>query len=904
MELRDTVRKATRKSNMTEATVLTFGGGFASVAIGGTGKVIHGIKVVGGAPVPGEKVDIDYSTDKPVVRSRAGSAGKTTIIYSGGGGPSGSASSVSSEAPPPQTDWFDQAGWSIDANGSIVSASGATTIFNNGQITLGTSNDVAIMSSADATYRIWVGNATAGSAPFSVTKAGALTATSAEIGGWNVNATTIYDDTSSIILNSSNATIQVGSGVNYILIDGANDLIRSSNFSSGSAGWRIQESGDAEFNNILARGSIYASIFEYGTIQSTAGTLAVTKSAAKLQKDFTTPAYLYTRTAGGYTSGVFDFEEDMGGNSRVSAYDVVHIKKFDSSGVKQAYMYVESITDMTGYRRAGVSMMYGDVSTTFEEGTGFLVYGRHGDGSIYLSADDIIGSSANMSIMTHSYGVINSLSIWADGSGYSVNDILTLTDGSGYGSGCTVKVLTRTGDNGVATFSIQTKGSGYGPGVHSTTGGTGTGAQFFVADMDGPWDTTDLKVRIGNMDGSYGTPTDRYGIGIGDFSGGNFLSYNAEVADSFVIKTGDGAITLDDDGITLGDPGELNNQYSVKWLATGGDLLMGISSYESGGTAWNQIRNETYGSRHTAVSIEANCNTGYTSKVTLGANYNFTTERAWLTVAAASSWNNIWFYADEVQVTNSNGHNANFTVLGNTSLKNTYVNGGLGIGSIGFVTTSGRVKATEAMFVGTGLTVGSTSSPTLTNGSIQAGGTIRSAGAYSNDYSGDGIEMYLSGSIGLILSYDRTGGHYLQTQIRGDPLVFYEGTSARITIDNADMYTVALTAYEGSSTVTGWSSFSYKKIEYKRVGRTMYVYFRLEGTSNSATTTFTLPYGCAVYGGVGFMFAGQNNGTWGNGSWGWLGNGSSTLYLYWYIPNGSWTASGNKICRGHFVYEI
>lgn len=46
-------------------------------------------------------------------------------------------------------------------------------------MTLGTGNDVAIVSASDATYRFWAGHATAASAPFSVTKGGAMYASNA-----------------------------------------------------------------------------------------------------------------------------------------------------------------------------------------------------------------------------------------------------------------------------------------------------------------------------------------------------------------------------------------------------------------------------------------------------------------------------------------------------------------------------------------------------------------------------------------------------------------------------------------------------------------------------------------------------------------------------------------------------
>lgn len=50
-------------------------------------------------------------------------------------------------------------------------------------ITAGSGNNVGVLDGADATYRIYAGNATPGSAPFRVTQAGALTATSATITG-------------------------------------------------------------------------------------------------------------------------------------------------------------------------------------------------------------------------------------------------------------------------------------------------------------------------------------------------------------------------------------------------------------------------------------------------------------------------------------------------------------------------------------------------------------------------------------------------------------------------------------------------------------------------------------------------------------------------------------------------
>lgn len=47
--------------------------------------------------------------------------------------------------------------------------------------------------------------------------------------------------------------------------------------------------------------------------------------------------------------------------------------------------------------------------------------------------------------------------------------------------------------------------------------------------------------------------------------------------------------------------------------------------------------------------------------------------------------------------------------------------------------------------------------------------------------------------------------------------------------------------YSATSTIVGWSSFTIKKIYYIIVGKQLFVRWYLGGTSNSTSTTFTLP---------------------------------------------------------------
>jgi len=49
------------------------------------------------------------------------------------------------------------------------------------------------------------------------------------------------------------------------------------------------------------------------------------------------------------------------------------------------------------------------------------------------------------------------------------------------------------------------------------------------------------------------------------------------------------------------------------------------------------------------------------------------------------------------------------------------------------------------------------------------------------------------------------------------------------------------TDYSSSSTVTGWSSFTTKQVYYKKIGKVVFVFFDLNGTSNATSASFTLP---------------------------------------------------------------
>jgi hypothetical protein len=117
--------------------------------------------------------------------------------------------------------------------------------------------------------------------------------------------------------------------------------------------------------------------------------------------------------------------------------------------------------------------------------------------------------------------------------------------------------------------------------------------------------------------------------------------------------------------------------------------------------------------------------------------------------------------------------------------------------------------------------------------------------------------------------------------------------------------------FSEQSTIVGWSSFTTKIIRYKVVGKMVFGYINIVGTSNSTSTNFTLPFAASsAYGSVtsyngGFVCTDnittcqayitmtQSSNVINCGIW-----ASATA------STATWAASGNKMIRGHFFYEI
>jgi hypothetical protein len=416
-------------------------------------------------------------------------------------------------------------GWTL---GALSLTGGNATLHNTGYIDLGTGNDIARLDAANATYRLWVGHATASSAPFRVTKAGALTASNAviageitansgSIGGWTINSGylsgtnvglapsdypfyagatyanratapfrvtsagvltasgaiitgTISADAGSIAgwtiagehlyagtgsgrvglqptsypfyagsetpasapfrvtpagaLTASNATITgtinasagsitgslyVGSVGNRLHLDGDNKRIESTNFASGTSGFRIEGAdGSAEFNNVTVRGAINAAVFNYQQIAATAGSLVVTKGAGKALRSIITSVSVSSGLpwipSGDATTYNFVIDiEDPDGLSHSAAgalWTVDDIVRIKDPAVADVWATIVAKADMTTYWRLAVLQESGGSSIyTFPAGSSVINYGQSGDGLVRITAD--ASNNPYISIATH-----------------------------------------------------------------------------------------------------------------------------------------------------------------------------------------------------------------------------------------------------------------------------------------------------------------------------------------------------------------------------------------------------------------------------------------------------------------------------------------------------------------------
>jgi hypothetical protein len=433
-------------------------------------------------------------------------------------------------------------GWTINA-ASLTG--GDVTLHSTGYLLLGTGNDIVRLDAANATYRLWIGHATDSSAPFSVTKAGAVKATSGTVGGWTLGTYTLtagagtvglnseatggvdwriwagnavpanapfrVDESGNLVASSANITgtidanaghlgsldvdgvITVGLVAPYLEIDGPNKRIESSTYAAGISGMQIQANGDAECNNVRIRGALTSSTFVKDLVEARAGSMLIVKSGGVLHSDMAVP---------GAGTWAMTIEDPPGGGFLFENSDICRCKTEYAAGIGDIWFTVSARVDNgDGTQNYTCTYDSGTRSITYPAGAPVLDYGVSGDGGLYLTADDTNGPFID--VFTHA-GV--------------------------------------------------------------------------------PWTTITERVRMGNLNGVGDYVADAYGIFIGDYAGDMWMSYDP--TNSLRIR-GDALIdgTVSAEALVMGD-------YDFFFSSADGLLLLGPYCGMTA-TSWESTRGQT-----------------------------------------------------------------------------------------------------------------------------------------------------------------------------------------------------------------------------------------------------------------------------------------------------------------------
>jgi hypothetical protein len=249
---------------------------------------------------------------------------------------------------------------------------------------------------------IQMGDSTFADAPFSVTNAGVVKATSGTVGGWTLSNDKLTGN--NIIISSSGA-------------------IQTSNFISSmvgglaGSGYRIGEDGIAEFEEARIRGTLSTAVFEKETVSAVGGALIVANATALKSGSLILSGSIATASvdnAAGFVSGEY-----------------ILAKATSSTGFTEEIMKVHSV-DATANTMVVSRSMNGNLIQSMSSGQVLVSQGANGTGFILLNATS--GSETPYIDIVERTGTgVNDLDIkvrLGDLSGISDNNFGTL---SGFG---------------------------------------------------------------------------------------------------------------------------------------------------------------------------------------------------------------------------------------------------------------------------------------------------------------------------------------------------------------------------------------------------------------------------------------------------------------------------------------
>ena len=186
----------------------------------------------------------------------------------------------------------------------------------------------------------------------------------------------VINNSSEILALKANGTMKIGDGNNTIILSGVDGSITSQSYEDG-LGWKISNTGSI-FNDVTVKGSIRASVLEYGETQAIGGALLVRPSTRILAAEISGANTILT------LEEIKGFKKD----------DYCRIDTQGSEGIIHSYHQVISVSEST--KKIVVS---GNITDSV--GKPIVNFGQAGDNigiSINGSIDDSFGTPQSISV--------------------------------------------------------------------------------------------------------------------------------------------------------------------------------------------------------------------------------------------------------------------------------------------------------------------------------------------------------------------------------------------------------------------------------------------------------------------------------------------------------------------------
>jgi hypothetical protein len=176
--------------------------------------------------------------------------------------------------------------------------------------------------------------------------------------------------------------------------------------------------------------------------------------------------------------------------------------------------------------------------------------------------------------------------------------------------------------------------------------------------------------------------------------------------------------------------------------------------------------------------------------------------------------------------------------------------------------------------------------------------------AYSSYHTGNSTWQFLTAT--LLVDATATRIRVIDQVTTGDTSAYFDGAmcvegSSAFAFSPKPAEEGVWSDYFATSTIVGWAAGKTGFIMTKKIGKTVFVNYSFAGTSDSATTTFTVPYTSTAH--ASWSANQSEEGVTISGGLSALPASSATVTMYKVPARTAWATTGNKSVTGEFFYE-